>query len=119
MLFFQDPLSETYADETSVISIIGLAQVLIASVVSTIGSPFRVRWYENPYHVLCLCLQSGFVLYQLFSRENYFMRHILVIKPLPYDFCVVLLVIMGVNCVCSVLIDMVGDCVGKYLTARR
>lgn len=115
-------MSETYADETSVISIIGLSQVLIASVVSTIGHPFRVRWYENPFHVTSLCLQSGFILYQLFSRRNYFLRHILVIKPLPHDFCVVLLVIMGINCAACFVVDILGDyavakttCFGKRL----
>ena len=64
-----DALANSYAYETSVIADIGLAQVLIASVVSTIGHPFRIRWYENPYHVVCLVLQSIFVVYQVISRN--------------------------------------------------
>jgi cation-transporting ATPase 13A2 len=109
----QDPLSETYSDETSVISIMGLSQVLIASVVSTIGHPFRVRWFYNPYHVTCLFLQSGFVLYQLFARKNYFLRHILVIKPLPYHFCFIILIIMAANAVSCIVIDLIGDFIGR------
>ena len=114
----EDPLSETYADETSVISIMGLAQVLMASVVSTIGHPFRVRWYQNPYHISCLFFQSGFVLFQLFSRRNYFLRHILVIKPLPYDFCFILLAVMGINFAACVVIDLLGDAASRIYTRR-
>lgn len=116
--FGDDPLSETYAYETSVIASIGLAQVMIASIVSTIDEPFRKHWYTNKYHVMALVFQAGFLLYQIFGRKSYFMKEILEIRPLKIGFCWILIVIILANCVVSVLLSRMADLI-KHLSQRN
>lgn len=116
--FGSNPLSETYAYETSVVASMGLAQVMIASVVSTIDEPFRRNWYTNKYHVMALVFQTGFLLYQIFGRESYFMREILEIRPLKIDFCWILILIMIANCVVSGLLSWLADII-KHLSQRN
>jgi cation-transporting P-type ATPase 13A2 len=116
--FGDDPLSETYAYETSVIASLGLAQVMIASVVSTIDEPFRRNWYTNKYHVMALVFQTGFLLYQIFGRESYFMKEILEIRPLKIDFCWILILIILANCVVSGLLSWLADLI-KHLSQRK
>ncbi|CAN0319787.1 unnamed protein product, partial [Ectocarpus fasciculatus] len=62
-----DPLVDTYAYETSAIANMGLAQLMIASVVATVDHPFRMPWYTNMHHVGLLTVQGIFLLYQIFS----------------------------------------------------
>eukprot|EP01041_Mallomonas_annulata_P008208 gene8208-16880_t len=49
-----EPLTETYSFESSTLSSIALAQLMIASVASTIDAPFRLPWYKNNYHISAL-----------------------------------------------------------------
>lgn len=68
-----DPLNESFANEGSALNIIALAQLMIASVVVTIGEPFRKPWYTNKAHVGVLLLHSAWIAYLLFGEENDFM----------------------------------------------
>lgn len=107
-----DPLNAWYATENSVVAFVGLVQVMIASVVSTIGAPFRMPWYSNYSHLVCLFLQGIFVVGQLFATHNAFTSEFLDIKPMPTDYCFLLVFIMLCNIVVSVGLEVFGS---KYL----
>jgi magnesium-transporting ATPase (P-type) len=101
-----NPLSNATAHENTVISIIGYFQVMIASVASTIGSPYRQSWYTNSYHWVCFAFQLPMILYIMFAKDNNII-HILEMKSLPYDFCIILLMIVVCNCIVSGLLMFV------------
>jgi cation-transporting P-type ATPase 13A2 len=111
-----DPLSETYAYETSVIASMGLAQLMISSVVATVDEPFRQPWFKNAYHVGALVLQSAFLTYQIFGRTSYFMRHILECRPLRYGFCWKLVGLIALNVVVSGLLSRCADYLKKHFS---
>ena len=103
------PLRDTLAAETSVIASVGLSQLIIASIVSCIDLPFRQEWWRNGYHLLAICGQAAFVVYQIFGRESYFMTEVLEIQPLPYDFCVSLLALIVIHGAVSGLLCFIVD----------
>lgn len=109
-----NPLQDTYAYENTVISTIGLSQIMIASIVSSIGEPFRNEWYTNRNHVICLVLQGAFVLFQLFSRANSFTTDVLEIKAIPVRFCWILVLIILSNLVCSVGLNRIAEWIRKH-----
>jgi cation-transporting P-type ATPase 13A2 len=117
--FGDDPLSEAYAYETSVIASLGLAQVMIASVAATIDEPFRRPWYTNRLHVATLIVQAGFVVYQIFGRSSYFMVHVLEIRPLKKRFCWILILIILANCVVSGLLSWFAEVIKKLSQTRN
>lgn len=103
------PLSETYATENSTIAFVGLVQVMISSVVSTVGEPYRKAWYTNYPHVICLLVQTVFVIGQLLASHNAFTSDFLEIKPMNRDFCGVLVVIMLANTVVSLGLEKIAQ----------
>ena len=111
-----DPLSETYAYETSVIASMGLAQLMISSVAATIDEPFRQPWYKNMYHMASLLCQAAFLAYQIFGRTSYFMRHVIECRPLPYGFCGKLVLIIACNVVVSGLLSKFADYLKKHFS---
>ena len=70
-----------YSHENTVLAIIGLAQLMIASIVASIDEPFRVAWYKNKFHLSAFFFQIIFLCYMLFSDEDPFLE-VLQIKPL-------------------------------------
>jgi cation-transporting P-type ATPase 13A2 len=104
-----DPLHETYADENSVIAFIGLVQVMIASVVSTVGPPYRMPWYTNRNHLICLVVQGVFIFGLLFASRNAFTTEFLKIKPMPVKFCFLLSFIGFCNAIVSGLLAHIGE----------
>ena len=106
---YEDPLSTTYSHEASALSSLALAQLMIASVASTIDEPFRKPWYTNRYHLTALTCQLVFLAYQLFSRSSPFNRTLLEIEPLPYPFCGVMVALMVGNCVVSMCLAMIAN----------
>lgn len=111
-----DPLSETYAYETSVIASMGLAQLMISSVVATVDEPFRQPWFKNIYHVGALLCQGGFLFYQIFGRTSYFMRHILECRPLRYGFCWKLVMIIAFNVLVSGMLSKFADYLKRHFS---
>jgi cation-transporting ATPase 13A3/4/5 len=104
-----DILEDTYSYETSCIAHIGLVQLMLASVISTVGHPFREPWYTNKYHVGILILQGVFVCIQIFMRENAFTRDFLEIKPLPLEFCWIVVGICAANIVVSGIFAQIAE----------
>ena len=81
-----DPLTQTYAYESSVLFNISLGQVMIASIVSSIDEPFRQSWIKNPYHTICLGLEVLWLFLQIFIQSSGFFESFLEIKPVPVTF---------------------------------
>jgi cation-transporting ATPase 13A2 len=109
----KEPLTNTYSWEATVINNMALFQLMIASIVSTIGPPFRESWTTNPYHVGVLCLQFAWVMFQVFgdpNGDNKFMedKNGLALKPVPAKFGLILTALMFVN--------LLFSCLGSYLT---
>jgi hypothetical protein len=104
-----NPLSETYSYEASTVDDMALAQLIIASIVSTIGEPFRKAWYRNLIHVSIVLVQSVWVLIQVFAPYNEFISDILSLKPLPKSFGIQLLGLMICN-------GLISGCI-SYLTS--
>jgi hypothetical protein len=100
-----DSFTGTYSYETTTISNVALGQLMIASIVSSIGEPFRKQWYLNWWHVVALIFQTGWLMFQLFSGDNYFTRVILEQKPLPVDFSFTLLGYLLFNAFVSIILD--------------
>lgn len=104
-----DILVDTYTYETSCIAHLGLVQIMIASVISSVGHPFREPWYTNKYQVGILGVQAIFVIIQIFMRENPFMKDFLEIKPLPIDFCWIVVAIIIANIVVSGILARIAE----------
>jgi hypothetical protein len=64
---------------------------MIASIVSTIGKPFRREWYTNKYHRIALILQLGWLVYQVFAGSSYFAEDVLLMEPVPTYFGFIIL----------------------------
>ena len=92
-----NPLQDTLSYETSVIASTGLFQLIIASIVSCIDKPFRQEWYKNKYHLTAIFFQTVFLIYQIFSRKNYFTYQVLEIQSLPFHFCWILIFLLALN----------------------
>ena len=96
-----------------------LGQLMIASVVSTIGEPFRHPWYKNKSHVLVLFLQLLWLQVQIFFPYNAFTSGLLSIKPLPPLFGLQLFALIGLNALVSSLLCWFADTLKpKDRTAR-
>ena len=103
-----DPLSSTYSYEATTLENVVLGQLMIASVVSTIGYPFRKEWYENPLHVSVLFLQLIWLLYQIFAGDSYFAEDILDLKPVPEYFSYYIIALLVGNAAVSGLFWMLA-----------
>jgi len=111
-----DPLTVTFSYEATTINNMALFQLMIASIVSTIGPPFRASWHSNPYHVGVLILQFSWVMFQVFGRPQpgqkdfkaFFEEGGLDLKPMPSSFGAILVVLMFIN--------LLVCCIGSYLT---
>lgn len=97
-----------YSDENSVLSFIGLWQLMIASIVASIDQPFRKPWYKNQYHLLAFLGQFSFLMYIMFAPNDSFLKDIQ-IKPLDSGFCGLLLLLVLANLVCSLLLNWLSS----------
>jgi len=107
---FDTPLVDSYAYEATVVINISLAQLMIASVTSTIGAPFRKAWYTNFWHVLALFIQTIWVSYQIFQTGDDFATTWLSLEPLPFDFCLIVLGLIAGNIAVSTALYFVAEC---------
>lgn len=100
---------ETYSYEASTLQIMALSQLMIASLVSSIGPPFRRPWTENRYHLTALVVQGAWLLFQLFAQKNSFLQDVLQVKPLPVSFGGVLLALIVLQTIiCVGLVDAIN-----------
>ena len=103
-----DPLVEAYAYEGSVVNIVALAQLMIASVVSTVGEPFRKPWYQNRTHLAVMLVQSGWIFYLLFGADSKFMYD-MTNKPTSDNFAGILIGIIAANIFASAVVAKIMD----------
>ncbi len=68
-----EPLVESMSPENTVLNAIALAQLMIASVVVTIGEPFRMPFYTNKVHMAVLMCQMGWIFYLIFGAKDKFL----------------------------------------------
>ncbi len=104
-----EPLSDTYSYEATVLMNMACAQLMIASIVSGIDEPFRKPWYTNKYLVAALTGQLGFLLFMIFSGESYFYSDVLQMKALPTSFGCILFLFMVFNGVVSMILSAVAN----------
>jgi cation-transporting ATPase 13A3/4/5 len=104
------PLVDSYAYESTVVANVALSQLMIGSVVATIGSPFRKAWYTNFWHILALFLQSIWVSYQIFQTGDEFATDWLSLEPLPFDFSLMLVGLIAGNVAVSTVLYYVAEC---------
>jgi len=86
-----------------------LAQLLIASIVSTIGEPFRKEWYTNEWHIGILLILIGWFIYQCFAGTSDFAENTLNLEPVPTYFGYYLLAIAAANTVVSFILWAIAD----------
>lgn len=103
-----DPLNESYSPEGAALNIIALAQLMIASVVVTIGQPYRQAWYTNKSHICVMLLQTAYILYLLFGEDNEFMKG-MDNRPAPARFQGMLIGLIGANALVSAVFTKVAD----------
>lgn len=104
-----DPLSSTYSYEATTLQNIVLAQLMIASVVSTIGEPYRCEWYTNYWHMGILVLLTGWFLYQCYAGTSSFAEDTLNLEPIPTYFGGYIIAIAVVNTGISFVIWAIAD----------
>lgn len=114
-----DPFNESYGYPTAVGQQMALGQIMIASVVSSIGEPFRQAWYYNHYLIAALVVQFGWLLFQLFAQDDWFLVHVLKIESLPTYFAGVLLGLLALNLLCSLAVTELCDFLLLQSTNRR
>ena len=98
----------SYCHEGAVLNIIALSQLMIASVVVTIGEPFRKPWYTNKTHVAVLLVQTSWIMYLMFGENNTFMVG-LDNMPIPHEFSGILIGIIALNAFVSGLATKAAD----------
>ena len=107
---FDTPLVDSYAYEATVVVNVALAQLMIASVTSTIGAPFRKAWYTNFWHLLALFFQTIWLSYQIFQTGDDFATTWLSLEPLPFNFCLIILGVIAGNIAVSTALYFVAEC---------
>jgi len=103
-----DPLEDTYSYEATTISNVALGQLMIASIVATIGEPFRKPWFRNWWHVGSLIFQFFWLMFQLFSGDNYVTLNILEQESLPVEFSLILVGYLFLNAFVSIVLDYIA-----------
>ena len=103
-----DPLEDTYSYEATTISNVALGQLMIASIVATIGEPFRKPWFRNWWHVGSLIFQTAWLMFQLFSGDNYVTLNILEQESLPVEFSLILVGYLFLNAFVSIVLDYIA-----------
>lgn len=103
-----DPLTVAWAPEGALLNIVALAQLMIASVVVTIGRPFRKPWYTNKTHLGCMCLHAAYILYLMFAPENEFSR-VVTNYPIKAPFYGIIIGLIAANTAASALATYVAD----------
>lgn len=103
------PLTATYSYEATTIDCMALAQLSIASIAASIGLPFRLPWYQNPWHIGMLLFQMCWVVLQTLARSGYILESVLEIKPLPLYFAGLLLGVMVLNLTVSATLTVFTD----------
>ena len=68
-----EPLVDSASPENTVLNAISLSQLMIASVVVTIGKPFRMPFYSNYAHMSILLCQTAWICFIVFSNKNQFL----------------------------------------------
>lgn len=104
-----DPFGESYGYPTAVAQHMALGQIMMASVVASIGYPFRRAWHHNIYHVGSLIVQFGWLLFQIFAQDNWFLKNVLDLKPVPVYFGFVVLFLLTINLLACLGITELGD----------
>ena len=104
-----DPLSETYSYEATVLMCTACAQLMMASVVSGIDEPFRKPWYTNKYLVISLSCQLVFLLYMIFSGDSYFYNDVLELRSLPTSFGCILFLFIILNGAVSLILSAIAN----------
>lgn len=94
----------SYGYQTSSAQEICLAQILIASIVSSIGPPYQQRWYENKMQLAIMAAQVVFLLFQTFAQDNWFLIHVFKVEPLPVEYGLKLAALMIANLVVSLAV---------------
>jgi len=102
------PLEESYAYEAASVNIMALAQLMIASVVVTIGKPFRKPCYLSWKHTGLLLCQMGWIFYLLFGAESIFSVYI-DNKPTPHNWGGKLIGLIIANACVSGIATKVAD----------
>jgi cation-transporting ATPase 13A3/4/5 len=102
------PLAESYAFEGAALNIMALAQLMIASVVVTIGRPFRDPFYLSWKHVTLLMIQTGWIFYLLFSPKSEFSIYI-DNKPMDHNFSGILIGLICCNAFLSAVCTKIAD----------
>jgi cation-transporting ATPase 13A2 len=107
------PLTVSWAPECSTMQILALAQLMIASVVVTIGKPFRLPWYRNRIHLTVLTCQTGYLFFLLFDRET---RSAAALQnhPFPFNFSFIILALICANAVTSAAVALFADYMFPY-----
>ncbi len=112
-----DPLNQynTYSYEAAVLDNIVLGQLMIASIVSNIGHPFRLEWYQNNYLLLSLLFQGIWLTYQIFAGSGDFPETDLSLRPVPVYFSFIEVgLVVGNGCVSMVLWGVATRCCRGY-----
>ena len=103
-----DPLTQAWSHEGAALNIIALAQLMIASVVVTIGRPFRHPWYTNTAHILVMTLQAAYITFLLFNHDETFNR-LVTNKPAPDKFQGILIALILLNIIISAIGNWIAE----------
>lgn len=103
-----DPLVSSISYESTTVNAIALSQLMIASVVVTIGKPFRKPWYESKIHWSCLAGQFSWVMYILFGKYNDFLKMMSNIT-VPHKFAGIIIGLIACNIVISAIWTKFAD----------
>ena len=99
-------LTVNLTDENTVVMAVALSQYMIASIIVSVGPPFRQRWFENKFLVICLVWQAALVLYVIFAPQDPVKKYFFCCTDLGNtNFEVTLLVLIIANAVVSMLLQ--------------
>lgn len=101
-------LTVKLTDENTVVLAVALSQYMIASIIVSVGPPFRERWHQNKALVFCLLWQAGLVLYIIFAPQDWVKKHFFCCTDLGHvGFEIGLLILILVNAAVSIFIQYV------------
>ena len=104
-----------YSWENSVVAIIGLGQLLIASISASIDRPFRSPWYLNPYHLFAFQGQILLLMEFTFQQGTSFCRFMQMKQFYSIGYSWIVILILFLNLTVCLLIKSVSKKIALYM----
>ena len=104
-----------YSWENSVVAIIGLGQLLIASIASSVDRPFRTPWYKNNFHLFAFQGQLLLLMAFTYNQGTSFCRFMQIKQFYSISYSWLIFLILMANLLLSLMIKTASKKIAMYI----